>query len=195
MLFNKKGNQKFYGTIAPKPERYMSIVTEASASFSSRSSPYYIHPYVKIKSEEIAQGKCGRSCVLIISVYSTDKGGNEIEYSLEVTQNHVYLRENEVKKGFLAKGSMEFYEYECRQPNGSLIFKVSDNNRKCARSIMAKTPFPTGSNYLVKENEGTIIHEKTSRGSVYFSVEAVEDCPYWVTVSEETVRITKLDHG
>lgn len=49
---------------------------------------------------------------------------------------------------------------------------------------MSKNPFPTGSNYEIKENEGTIIYEKTQKGTVYFAVEAIEDCPYSVSVSE-----------
>jgi hypothetical protein len=59
---------------------------------------------------------------------------------------------------------------------------------------MSNVPFPTPTNYLVKENEGTIVYQKSVSGIFYFAVEAVEDCPYSVSVSEEEVRLTKIDH-
>jgi hypothetical protein len=119
------------------------MVTEASSNFSSQTSNYYSSPYIQIKGNTIQKAKCGSSCVLVLSVYSTEVQGAEVEYALEVTQNHIYLNENEIKKGFLPKGSVEFYEYECRLTNESLIFQISDNNRKCATAILSKNPFPT----------------------------------------------------
>lgn len=102
---------------------------------------------------------------------------------MEITQNHIVLKEDEIKKGFLAKGSVGFYEFESRKPSGSLIFQISDNNKKCAKALMSQSPFPTDSNNFVKENSGLIIYQKSSKGTYYFAVEAVEDCPYSVTVS------------
>jgi hypothetical protein len=60
---------------------------------------------------------------------------------------------------------------------------------------MSKRPFPTGSNYYIKQNEGIIIYEKQGKGTIYFAVEAIEDCPYSVSVSEESINITKIEHG
>lgn len=57
---------------------------------------------------------------------------------------------------------------------------------------MSKNPFPTGSNYYVKENEGIIVYEKAEKGTFYFAVEAVEDCPYTVSISESLGKVTKI---
>lgn len=57
---------------------------------------------------------------------------------------------------------------------------------------MSKNPFPTGSNYYVKENEGMIVYEKTEKGTFYFAVEAAEDCPYTVSISESLGKVTKI---
>jgi hypothetical protein len=71
MLYNKRGSQRFFGNIASKSNRYSGVVSEAQATFSSKNSTYYVNPYVKIKPEDISKANCGRSCVLIISVYSS----------------------------------------------------------------------------------------------------------------------------
>lgn len=33
--------------------------------------------------------QCGKTCVLVVSVYSSEKTGTDIEYALEITQNHL----------------------------------------------------------------------------------------------------------
>jgi hypothetical protein len=71
MLFNKRGNQRFFGNIAMKSERYNGVISEGQATYSSRNSTYYVNPYVRIKPEDMSKANCGRSCVLIISVYSS----------------------------------------------------------------------------------------------------------------------------
>lgn len=60
---------------------------------------------------------------------------------------------------------------------------------------MSKNPFPTSSNYFIKENDGIIVYEKSQKSTYYFAVEAVEDCPYTVSVSEGEAKITKIEHG
>lgn len=40
-----------------------------------------------------------------------------------------------------------------------------------------------------------VIYEKSGKQTLYFMVEAVEDCPYSVTVSEQMVKLTKIEHG
>lgn len=70
VMFNKKGNQKFYANVVSKLDKYSEIVSEIQAKFSSRNSSYYFNPNVKVNSSDIAKAKCGRSCVLVISVYS-----------------------------------------------------------------------------------------------------------------------------
>lgn len=92
LLYNKKGIQKFYARVVNKPDRYTGFVSESESKFSSKNSNYYTNPYIKITPRDIADAKCGRTCVLILSIYSTEKVGSEIEYALEVTQNHVYLK-------------------------------------------------------------------------------------------------------
>lgn len=60
---------------------------------------------------------------------------------------------------------------------------------------MSRSPFPSFSNNLVKQNSGLIIYERVSKGTYYFGVEATDDCPYSVTVSEGQTNITKIEHG
>lgn len=55
--------------------------------------------------------QCGKTCVLVVSVYSSEKTGTDIEYALEITQNHLQLREDEIRKDFLPKFSFNFYQY------------------------------------------------------------------------------------
>jgi hypothetical protein len=78
VLFNKKGNQKFIGLITNKWQKYNGEVTEGSSNFTSKTSNYYSNPYIQIKGNTIGKANCGSSCVLVISVYSSDKQGTEV---------------------------------------------------------------------------------------------------------------------
>lgn len=48
LLYNKKGNQKFFAKVVPKPDRY-SFVSEGQSTFSSKNSNYFVNPYIQIK--------------------------------------------------------------------------------------------------------------------------------------------------
>jgi hypothetical protein len=74
-MFNKKGSQKFYANIVSKSDRYSEVVGEVKAMFSSDDSSYFINQNVKVLPSDIAKAKCGRSCMLVISVYSESKAG------------------------------------------------------------------------------------------------------------------------
>lgn len=78
VMYNKKGIQKFYGKIVGRDERYFGAVPEGQAEYNSKSSNYYTNPYIKITPENIAKANCGRTCILVLSVYSTEKTGTEI---------------------------------------------------------------------------------------------------------------------
>lgn len=78
VLYNKKGIQKFYANLANKPNRYSGFVSEGQAKFSSKNSNYYTNPYIKITPNDIQEANCGRTCVLILSVFSIEKTGTDI---------------------------------------------------------------------------------------------------------------------
>lgn len=55
-----------------KPQRYSGFITEAQAKFNSKTSNYFTNPHIKITPEDISKANCGRTCVLILSVYSIE---------------------------------------------------------------------------------------------------------------------------
>jgi hypothetical protein len=64
-----------------------------------------------------------------------------------------------------------------------LLFKISDNNRKCARSYLSNHPFPSSSNHIAFESEGSLTYKNANKGRYYFAVEAIDDCPFSIYVS------------
>lgn len=76
VLYNKKGIQKFYGNVVNKPDRYNSVQEEYNAKIDSKNSLSNDNPYIKITSDSIAAGKCGKTCVLVISIYSKQSIGD-----------------------------------------------------------------------------------------------------------------------
>lgn len=71
MLFNRKGTQRFYANLYVQSERYFGVVTEGKAKFNSKNSDYYTNPYIKITPNDIKLAECGKSCVLVVSIYSS----------------------------------------------------------------------------------------------------------------------------
>ena len=71
MLYNKKGIQKFYAKVMNKTERYSGFVAESEAKYDSKTSNYYTNPYIKITPDAISDARCGRTCILVLSIYST----------------------------------------------------------------------------------------------------------------------------
>lgn len=76
VLYNKKGIQKFYGVVTNKPDRYIGAVTESMGKINSKDSSYYNNPYLKVSTGDIAAGTCGRTCVMVISIYSKEPIGD-----------------------------------------------------------------------------------------------------------------------
>lgn len=81
VLMNKKGNQYFFAKIVENSNRY-NVVNEADATINSKSSDYYANPSIQIKSEDITKAKCGQNCLIIISVFSREKPGMDIEFGI-----------------------------------------------------------------------------------------------------------------
>ena len=81
-LFNRKGIQKFFANIVADSDRYSGFITEGQAKINSKNSNYYTNPYVKVTPEDIKAADCGRTCILIISVYTNEKTGSDIEYAI-----------------------------------------------------------------------------------------------------------------
>lgn len=74
---NKKGIQYFYAKIVSNSEKY-NIITEVDALINSKNSNFYSNPSVQITANDIQNAKCGRNCLVVISVFSKEKIGGEI---------------------------------------------------------------------------------------------------------------------
>lgn len=105
------------------------------------------------------------------------------------------LREGEIRSDYLSKGSINYYEYTTRVTPTDLLFKISDNNRKCAVSYLSNHPFPSPSNYIAYENQGSLTYKNAQKGRYYYAVEALEDCPYSISANEGNSKLTKIEHG
>lgn len=60
---------------------------------------------------------------------------------------------------------------------------------------LSKTAYPSPSNYFASEATGTLLQKKVSKGLYYISIEALEDCEYHLSVSEDNASLTKLEFG
>lgn len=86
VLLNKKGSQFFLAKIVENPNRYRPI-SESEATINSKNSNYYANPSIQISSEDIVKANCGRNCLVVISVFSREKPGTDVEFGIEVTQH------------------------------------------------------------------------------------------------------------
>ena len=50
-------------------------------------------------------------CSLLLAVYAEGDVGKTFDYSLEIVQNSVVLKDNTILENTLEKGSVAFYEY------------------------------------------------------------------------------------
>lgn len=80
-LFGRKGVPKFYVDITSEAKKY-NAVTESKAMLSSKDSQFYSNPSIAVTERDYSAAGCDKDCVIIVSVYSNDKVGSEIEYTI-----------------------------------------------------------------------------------------------------------------
>lgn len=86
----------------------------------------------------------------MIAVYSENDVGGLIEYSIEVTQNSMILKDNQNIENHLYEGSIAHYEYEVSKDESNVIVEVSDCNKNCAQIYFSDKEYASSNNYLVK---------------------------------------------
>ena len=55
---------------------------------------YYLNPSIEVTPEMIHKSGCTKNCVLVVSVFSTEVIGNEVEFAIEIVYSSVELMEN-----------------------------------------------------------------------------------------------------
>lgn len=105
------------------------------------------------------------------------------------------LNEDEIRKDFLALGSVDYYEYQNRFEDKTLVVSLSTNNRHCGKIYLSNKEYPSTSNQLLVENGNELIYEHPKKQRYYIAVEAVEDCPYSISISQSDTKITRINSG
>lgn len=88
----------------------------------------------------IKKTECKEECVLLISVVGAESenvGEEPGRFTIEVSQEDRYLKENSPSVGYLERGSIAFYEYY-NPKQGTIYIDLSNQNTNCAKIFIKK---------------------------------------------------------
>ena len=75
------------------------------------------------------------------------------------------------------------------------MINISDHNRHCTKIYISDREYPNQFNSLASVTGSKLIFSSPSKSFYYIGVEAVEDCPYSITLSQTVKDIVMLEKG